>query len=406
MCDTITINFTDQAGNKGTFTSSVTKSAAGASATLYIDPIPEYDNTLGKVAGMNVRIYGKGVAYEQLILTVGSRSYTINVKGSGAYVNEKTQNWYYDVNLGEIDFPVDVSTEISVRYADLTGGEDSTTLIYNDWCIPVIISTPMADGMSFISGYCEPGTTVEVEYNGIIYNNDSLGFDRNEVTGGMYFFLNLGSKLKEGETIIVRYTDLFENTSEQVFTVGSMETIAAQPTIAEAMGASIADRFQNADGDWEAEQHFAVPVDIEDLKALYEDGDNATNAELKVPVLAYGGYNVGSMNIMYNDGKLYLAYEIDGESCTFDGDYILQIFSAKPTIEEIRFAMEGESLRFEDAIDTAEFGDKLWIYAGFEVSDLGKVLGNPAKYFMQFGDNAVSNGGNTQELQDLFNSFN
>jgi len=390
----ITVEYTDRVGNTMVYTTYPTKSRAQRSISMYVDPNPVY-NTVGEKEAMKLELYGKAVAYEDLLVTIGGRSYRVTAKGEGDYDHKTTGRWSLTVDLSEIDFPVDVPTALTVKYVNMTSGSAEVELTYKSWCQPVAVASPFAAGQKVIYGFCEPSSIVEITVNDTVYSNIATGkemFRFGTVGGVSYYAFELADAMKAGDVISIQYTDFVDNESD-VYTVTVPETFDGM-TKAQPLGANLVERLEGADGEFYADQRFVTPVEVSE------------GAEIEVPVLAYAGYQVGTMTAKVADGQLVFDYAID-EDCAYEGaGYTLRVYTEKPSLEDV-LADESASLDIAAPVAIEEGVATVWVYAEFDVNVPAERIANGTGYVELRGidDEAVVDFGMADELYEMYKRF-
>ena len=361
----IVVAYKDLVGHQVEHSISIVKSAAVTLNSLHVKPMTDDTVPSGKLV-----FYGDTNVWEQLVLTIGGRSFSVDALTGGAAYDNVARQWNYTVNLADIDFPVGVSTRVSIAYEDLTGGEAAFEIIYKDQAqTPVLSATPIV-GSNSVWGFVEANSTVMVDVRHADGTVSPVPAVNVAVDQFGYFCVRLTEALAEGDVVVIGTTDFCGNT-EQI-SIGVRETLE-DGAFAEMLGANIVGELENG----ETAHRFATPVDLAEL-------DAQETKSIELPILAYKGIEIGKVTLtLTENGKLELSYSISAMDYIPEDAQIRMITSAsKPGIDElVNGAYEVMVARLAEAdegllasIDVSGYRDEsgaysgvLWIAAEFDI---------------------------------------
>ena len=320
-----------------------------------------------ELTGIDSQLQFSGTAqgWEEVQITVGGHTETFIVQGGGAW-DGSSNSWNTTFDIASLNLPYGVPVQVDAKYwGNISGGSASYTFTYDPRTMPVLVTSPMVEGVEVLYGFCEGtelGNTTTVTYRvnrgGTTIESGVSGQDRrylsynNKAANATYYMFALGSPLQAGDEVTVTYTDKY-NTTEETYTVSSdTSTVSAQPLGVDV----ISDRSEY--GTSKTPRHyFVLPVSLDDLR----------QGEVVVPLMAYTGFKAGDLTIALNEGRLstvpsFSPYAVD----KYDGDMKIAVFKNKPSLSTLDAVANGST-----TVDPGTFADSdagtVWIYASFDV---------------------------------------
>ena len=257
----------------------------------------------------------------------------------------------------------------------------------------MIVASPAFGNYDYIYGFAEPGSTVFVKVERVVKDadgnetiesttyrsnkkedKDRFAINENGAVRYFLFKLDYAERLRADDmTVSVWYTDVAGNKSK-------VEIVHVDPnfdgrTKAEVLGKNIYGVYTRTDED-DAERfayhRFVLPVSV---PASAEDGTPAEPTAITVPVLAYKGYQVGDMTVTVADGQANITLNVD-EAYQYEGGVAnVKVFSAEPTVDDLRAADQRGGIDLSRPIAIGEGTTTLWVYAQIDVEVPVRVLG-------------------------------
>ena len=360
---------TDKAGHVAEITGSTSPSPAPVNASIRLTGS---DKLTGKDTAL--QIGGDANCHERLILTVGGKTYNLVVEGPGTW-SPSANTWVHTLNLSEIDLPIDVPTEISVRYADLSGGGATMQITYDPRTMGVMVTSPFVAGMEHIIGFCEgtqEGNNTVVSYKITRGDETFTGRSNDEssacatfdmsTSNVMYYDFLLDEPLQVGDKITVTYSDNYNTTSKDFEVVAD-----TQPTKAEPMGIPVISGRDEWDKDQskDARQYFVQPIDLGALK----------DSPMEIPLVAYAGFKVGSVTVSLDDnGNLVATPGISRVICdknnTDFNNMQVKVFDHLPTVQELDEVKGNQSIDAPQKVS----GKEAYLYVSYDVKLFPEML--------------------------------
>ena len=361
--ESFTVTYTDWVGNQGTHTFNVVRSQAVTDLSVAVQPMTD-----GTVPNAKLTFSGSANVWEELILTVGGRTYTPDMLPGNAVYDNSAKRWSYSINIADIDgFPVGEETTVTIAYADLSGGMDSITITYKDHVDePVLGGEPLA-GSQVIWGFVEQQTTdVQID----VYRAATNEWVAVDVAHGNGYFSSelLDEPLAEGDRVRIAVQDFCGNYASAEFPV---VTELSQPAFAELLGASITGEVGG-----EMLHRFATPIDLAALNAREDKS-------ITVPILAYKGIDIGTVTATLSpQGRVEVTYDIGLTSVLAENAQArVHVFADEPTIadiveatmtvaaEDLNAASSGTLTSVDVAAYQTENGyaGTLWLCAQFDI---------------------------------------
>ena len=374
--ESFTVAYTDWVGNPGTHTFNVVRSQAVTDLSIAVQPMTD-----GTVPNAKLTFSGSANVWEELILTVGGRTYTPDMLPGNAVYDNSAKRWSYSINIADIDgFPVGEETTVTIAYADLSGGTASIKITYKDHVDePVLGGEPLA-GSQVIWGFVEQQTTdVQID----VYRAATDSWVAVDVAHGNGYFSSelLDEPLAEGDRVRIAVQDFCGNYASAEFPV---VTELSQPAFAELLGASITGEVGG-----EMLHRFATPIDLAELNAREDKS-------ITVPILAYKGIDIGTVTATLTpQGRVEVTYDI-GLTSVLAGNAQarVHVFADEPTIanivnatmtvaaEDLNAASSGTLTSVDVAAYQTENGyaGVLWLCAQFDIDMDEEVYCNTVNY--------------------------
>ena len=362
--DVITVEFRDRVGHTVTHTIHVVRSQAATGLSIGVKPME--DNT---VPNSMLRFEGDANVWEDLILTVGGRTYALDALGGNAVYDNSTRSWQYSIRLADIDgFPVGIPTTISIAYADLSGGEASITITYKDHVDAPALGSELIVGSDVIWGFVEQGAT-RVLIDIVRANGEREGVALVALEAGYFCSEVLDTPLGEGDSVEIRVEDFCGNIERVTLPVANE---LREPAVAEVLGASFTGEVAG-----EMAHRFATPIDLASLSAREDK-------TMTLPILAYKGIEIGTVTVtLTEDGTLDASYEIAYPNMLAQGAQArARVYQEKPQFADLLAAQDvvtddlyaapsGSLVRFSAAnagYRTAEgYTGVVWLCAQFDI---------------------------------------
>ena len=374
--ESFTVAYTDWVGNPGTHTFNVVRSQAVTDLSIAVQPMTD-----GTVPNAKLTFSGSANVWEELILTVGGRTYTPDMLPGNAVYDNSAKRWSYSIKTTDIDgFTNGDETTVYIAYADLSGGDASITITYKDHVdAPVLGGEPLA-GSQVIWGFVEQQTTdVQID----VYRaatNEWVAVDVAHENG--YFSSEvLDEPLAEGDRVRIAVQDFCGNNASVEFPV---VTELSQPAFAELLGASITGEVGG-----EMLHRFATPIDLAALN-VRED------KSITVPILAYKGIDIGTVTATLTpQGRVEVTYDIGLTSVLAENAQArVHVFADEPTIADIvnaTMTVAAEDLNAASSgaltsVDVAAYQTEngyagvLWLCAQFDIDMDEEVYCNTVNY--------------------------
>ena len=374
--ESFTVTYTDWVGNPGTHTFNVVRSQAVTDLSIAVQPMTD-----GTVPNARLTFSGSANVWEELILTVGGRTYTPDMLPGNAVYDNSAKRWSYSIKTTDIDgFTNGDETTVYIAYADLSGGDASITITYKDHVDePVLGGEPLA-GSQVIWGFVEQQTTdVQID----VYRAATDSWVAVDVAHGNGYFSSelLDEPLAEGDMVRIAVQDFCGNNASVEFPV---VTELSQPAFAELLGASITGEVGG-----EMLHRFATPIDLAELNAREDKS-------ITVPILAYKGIDIGTVTATLTpQGRVEVTYDI-GLTSVLAGNAQarVHVFADEPTIadivnatmtvaaEDLNAASSGTLTSVDVAAYQTENGyaGTLWLCAQFDIDMDEEVYCNTVNY--------------------------
>ena len=338
----IKVQYTDEAGNKGTGTGTVARSSVSTPIRFKIKPEL---NGAGYLNGRSstLLISGTACACEQIRISVAGSTQTTYATQKETWSDE---NGSWEVAVSMDSLPEGDDFEISAEYVDVDGAGYTMTAKYNAYCADTAVLSPIYEAMTCLSGMVEPQTTIA-----LVLNGESQEFYEIEVDRFGHFVLDDVPMMFAGESFDIYVTDIAGNQSISHYEIPELEDPFEIKSTVNPLGKFF--YFGERSG---SEAYLATPVSAADFT---EEKDH-----IELPLLMGGSYEVGTMTLQKTENgftvssELQVSENIDPEDYSVENEK-LYVYTSRPTMDDLR-NRTGQEYAYGEEIPFGE-NETVWI---------------------------------------------
>ncbi|MGN0996866.1 MAG: hypothetical protein ACI4PG_08140 [Candidatus Ventricola sp.] len=277
----VSITYTDLVGNTRTDVLGNTI-YTGLSINAILEPVL-LDNNYFDARETNLlilRIYG--TEWERVNVTLGNFQRVVKLSGTGQWAGEEQGN--ADVLIDMSSQPENTELECTIEYVDINGNGYTQTVLFDSHCFRPIITSPVFEEMTVLTGIAEINSSVWVQYQGAAY--------KGVVRENGYFEVEM-PMLFAGDTFEIHSMDIAKNRVSYTVDIPALDRVQA---IAYPMG----DMVSNDKGEW----YIQTEIDLDNFQPI------------TVPVLAGNSFVIGSCTYTMENGELVQTFDFVDD----DGD--------------------------------------------------------------------------------------
>ena len=338
----IKVQYTDEAGNKGTGTGTVARSSVSTPIRFKIKPEL---NGAGYLNGRSstLLISGTACACEQIRISVAGSTQMTYATQKETWSDE---NGSWEVAVSMDSLPEEDDFEISAEYVDVDGAGYTMTAKYNAYCADTAVLSPIYEAMTCLSGMVEPQTTIA-----LVLNGESQEFYEIEVDRFGHFVLDDVPMMFAGESFDIYVTDIAGNQSISHYEIPELEDPFEIKSTVNPLGKFF--YFGERSG---SEAYLATPVSAADFT---EEKDH-----IELPLLMGGSYEVGTMTLQKTENgftvssELQVSENIDPEDYSVENEK-LYVYTSRPTMDDLR-NRTGQEYAYGEEIPFGE-NETVWI---------------------------------------------
>ena len=338
----IKVQYTDEAGNKGTGTGTVARSSVSTPIRFKIKPEL---NGAGYLNGRSstLLISGMACACEQIRISVAGSTQTTYATQKETWSDE---NGSWEVAVSMDSLPEGDDFEISAEYVDVDGAGYTMTAKYNAYCADTAVLSPIYEAMTCLSGMVEPQTTIA-----LVLNGESQEFYEIEVDRFGHFVLDDVPMMFAGESFDIYVTDIAGNQSISHYEIPELEDPFEIQSTVNPLGKFF--YFGERSG---SEAYLATPVSTADFT---EEKDH-----IELPLLMGGSYEVGTMTLQKTENGFTVSSELQVNENIDPEDYSVEneklyVYTSRPTMDDLR-NRTGQEYAYGEEIPFGE-NETVWI---------------------------------------------
>ena len=375
----ISVTYSDEAGNKGQGTGNVGRSSVSTPIRFKIRPEL---NGAGYLNGRSTTllISGTACACEQIRVSVADATQM-------TYATQK-ETWSDDTGSWEIAVPMSSLPEgqdfsISAEYVDVSGEGYSITAKYDEFCADAAVVSPIFEAMSYLSGMVEPQTTVA-----LVVNGDTQSYYEIDVDRFGHFVMDDVPMMFAGESFDIYVTDIAGNQSIRHYEIEEPDDPYEVKSVVNPLGKF----FYSAEANG-SEAYVATPVSAADFEEYLtakaeEDTDDTKETKkikdtVEIPLLMGMSYEVGTLTLHKTENgftvstEIKVSDDIDTEDYTVENDK-LYVYTSRPTLNDIKNCT-GKEYTYGEEIPFGE-NETVWIVDNKDMTILADSMADLTTY--------------------------
>ena len=375
----ISVTYSDEAGNKGQGTGNVGRSSVSTPIRFKIRPEL---NGAGYLNGRSTTllISGTACACEQIRVSVADATQM-------TYATQK-ETWSDDTGSWEIAVPMSSLPEgqdfsISAEYVDVSGEGYSITAKYDEFCADATVVSPIFEAMSYLSGMVEPQTTVA-----LVVNGDTQSYYEIDVDRFGHFVMDDVPMMFAGESFDIYVTDIAGNQSIRHYEIEEPDDPYEVKSVVNPLGKF----FYSAEANG-SEAYVATPVSAADFEEYLtakaeEDTDDTKETKkikdtVEIPLLMGMSYEVGTLTLHKTENgftvstEIKVSDDIDTEDYTVENDK-LYVYTSRPTLNDIKNCT-GKEYTYGEEIPFGE-NETVWIVDNKDMTILADSMADLTTY--------------------------
>ena len=285
----ITVTYADALGNTSTakFTAST---YTGSALTAIFEPVLLPNDYFDARKGSELKVTIAGTEYEDVIITLEDFVEGTKLSGDGEWEDVPGTG---TVTIPMKGMPREQRLVCKIVYEDINGASFEKELWFDDECETPVITSPIFEYMTTLTGKAEPNSAVYVIYDNEVYTGtvDESGYFEIVMPG-----------LWAGETFDLHCVDIAYNRAKvEGIEIPALEEVETQ---AYPMGRMVAD-FDS--------QTWYMATEI----------NTASELPVTVPVLAGGSFEIGTCTYTVANGKVNASFDfsVDEENLVISDVY-------------------------------------------------------------------------------------